>query len=91
MSRSAGTGSPVWFRCGGARRNSYHDRQYRVILTGRTKPYRAPRGSCIGSRSVFTSYEYRCEACGYVGWSNHMDLARQADDIEALAKRGMRA
>ncbi len=91
MSRSAGTGSPVWFRCGAARRSSYHPAQYSVTLTGRTRPYTQPRGSCIGSRSTFTTYEYVCDECGHVGWSNHVDLARQAGDVDALERRGMRA
>ena len=88
MSRSAGTGSPVWFRCGNDRRRQYHERQYAVTLTGRTRPYRPTTGHAIGSRSMFTSYEYRCESCGYVGWSNHMDLAEQALDAEAFERRG---
>ena len=88
MGRSAGTGSPVWFHCGAARRTRWHERQYTVTLTGRTRPYKSPKGSCIGSRSVFTSYEYRCDSCGHVGWSNHMDLAEQAMDAEAFEKRG---
>jgi len=89
MSRSAGTGSPVWFHCGAARRQRWHERQYTVTLTGRTRPYRPPRGSAIGTRSVFTAYEYVCDSCGHRGWSNHMDLAEQAKDAEAFSRRRM--
>ena len=88
MGRSAGTGSPVWWRCAKARTNRFHDRHYSAELTGRTRPYRPPSHSVIGQRSVHTSYEYVCSACGHRGWSNHMDLAYQAKDTEALLKRG---
>jgi hypothetical protein len=68
------------------RRYSRRDRNgHRVELTGRTRPYR-PRG-VTGVRSVHTSYEYRC-SCGYVGWSNHIDLAYRAGDDEALRRVG---
>ena len=86
--RGGGTGSPVWFRCFRARRTRYHPTEYGVKLTGRTRPYHAPRAP--GVRSVLTSYEYECDACGYVGWSNHVDLARQAGDEDAMKRRGYR-
>jgi hypothetical protein len=73
MGRSAGTGSPVWFRCFNERRGIGIDHE--ITLTGRTRPYRPKR--MIGSRSEFTSFEYEC-SCGHVGWSNHKDLARMA-------------
>lgn len=78
MGRASGAGSPVHFACPVARRNRNlttwslpegHD----VTLTGRTKPYTPPRA--IGSRSTFTSREFRC-TCGHVGWSNHAALER---------------
>lgn len=79
--KSAGAGSPVFFRCPGARYEAlwslYRDedmRQHDVVLTGRTKPYKPPRA--LGSRSTFVSREYECQACGHVGWSNHVDLER---------------
>lgn len=88
MGRSAGAGSPVWFHCWQARRYSGYDRGgHRVELTGRTRPHRKKKGSAMGSRSVHTSYEYRC-SCGHVGWSNHADLARMANDTEALKRSG---
>ena len=88
----AGTGSPIWFRCWRdrqtGRRFTTHTRETRIKLTGRTRPYRPGKGHAPGSRSVFTAYEYECD-CGYVGWSNHVDLARMANDTEALQRRGM--
>lgn len=86
--KGSGTGSPNWFHCARARRQRYHPRQYKVTLTGRTKPHRPSRA--IGSRHTFTSYEYVCDACGYRGYSSHIDLARQAGDEAAMRKRGMR-
>jgi hypothetical protein len=88
MSRSAGTGSPVWFRCYRDRMGDYDERGHTVALTGRTRPYRPPR--VLGSRSTFVSREYRC-SCGFVGWSNHIDLARRAGDAEAIRASGRSA
>lgn len=79
MSRSAGTGSPVWFRCSKCRstvRGSKGGWAGDVTLTGRerkTVSFRR-RYSCLGTRSTCIDREYRCE-CGHVGWSNHIDLA----------------
>jgi hypothetical protein len=73
VGRSASTGSPVYFRCYRVRRTEGLDHE--ITLTGRTRPYRPKR--MIGSRSEFTSFEYRC-SCGHIGWSNHRDLARMA-------------
>lgn len=85
MAKGSGTGSPNWFICYRGRKDRGHN--HRVKLTGKTKPYQPPRS--LGSRSTFTSYEYECE-CGYVGWSNHVDLARLAGDEEALRLTGRR-
>lgn len=92
MSRSAGTGSPTYFYCWKGRQTARFRRDgHRVELTGRTRPYHSKRYSMLGTRSMSTSYEYRC-SCGHVGWSNHADLARIANDVEALKrKKGMRA
>ncbi len=90
MSRSAGTGSPIFFHCWEARRFNLSDSDiHRVELTGRTRPYRNKRYSMLGTRSMSTSYEYRC-SCGHVGWSNHADLARMAGDTSALKRKGFR-
>lgn len=79
VSRSAGTGSPVWFRCYLDRKGIYDAGGHRVQLTGNTRPYHPKHRHCLGSRSTTTSYEYRC-SCSHVGWSNHIDLARLAGD-----------
>lgn len=83
MSRSAGTGSPLFFMCREARRIWYTDvrrtnderKAHRVKLTGRTRARRHSAGHAVGQRSHLVEREYEC-SCGHVGWSNHMDLAR---------------
>jgi hypothetical protein len=75
VSRSAGTGSPVAFRCHVERSTLRRGGEHRVKLTGRVRPYE-PRGP-MGSRSTFVAREYEC-SCGHVGWSNHIDLAHYA-------------
>lgn len=82
MGRSAGAGSPVWFRCHACRSTLVNDRSSTYELTGRTKPYKRSKYSMLGSRSTTTAYEYRC-SCGHVGWSNHIDLARKAASAAA--------
>lgn len=81
--KSAGAGSPVLFLCPMLRRiwpryNADHDRHV-ITLTGRSRPYRAPRYSALGLRSTTTAREYEC-SCGHRGWSNHVDLARIAGE-----------
>jgi hypothetical protein len=78
MGLSAGPGSPVFFRCTVARRRRER-RGHDVTLTGRVKPYKAGSYSAMGTRSTSTAREYRC-TCGYVGWSNHVDLERLANN-----------
>lgn len=84
MSMSAGAGSPLFFMCSVARKNKWraelHHRDprmghRRIVRTGRSRPYRPPRGSALGLRSLLTAYEYKCE-CGHTGWSNHYDVKR---------------
>ena len=89
MSMSAGAGSPVWFVCWRGRQTwkwedkVRHVRMFDITLTGRTRPYKPPKGSALGVRSTLTSREYRCE-CGHVGWSNHVDLERMARVTESV-------
>jgi hypothetical protein len=64
MGLSAGTGSPVWFRCYRARRE-HVGRGHVVTLTGRSKPYRPSVGHALGTRSTDKQREYEC-SCGYV-------------------------
>lgn len=85
MSRSAGTGSPVWFRCSACRSTLVRNYDSTVELTGRTRPAPSRRYHARGSRSTGTLREYRC-SCGHVGWSNHVDLAHRE-----LRERGVTA
>lgn len=77
MSRSAGAGHPLTFKCA----KSHRDRvlrtgvPHRVTLTGRERPNADGRGRPEGSRADNVRREYRC-SCGHVGWSNHRDLRR---------------
>lgn len=85
MSRSAGTGQPVSFRCPKARRDrgfpglgSVHAAGGpRVKLTGeRRRSYSRYAGS--GGRSdINFCYQFRCLDCDHVGWSRHIDIARR--------------
>ena len=76
MSRSAGTGSPIWFMCRAlrtdwrARKDRSDMERHQVRLTGRVKPNPSNRRNV---RVSDTLREYQCR-CGYVGWSNHKDL-----------------
>jgi hypothetical protein len=72
MGQSAGTGSPVWFKCHGQRQR--YGRHHQVERTGRERRYRPPRGSALGIRSDYVAREYVCRTCGHRGWSNHVDL-----------------
>lgn len=90
MGRSAGTGSPVWFRCFRDRRGDYHPPGSTVELTGRERGYGSKRGSAMGSRSTHISREYRC-SCGYVGWSNHVDLCDLAGSTREQDREKWRA
>lgn len=90
MGRSSGTGQPNWFGCTQCRKHWYtysrtngayghrHGHVDEVTLTGRVRKVPAGRG---GQRVTFTRYEYRCEHCGHVGWSRHIDLAYKADHV----------
>ena len=87
MSRSAGTGSPLNFRCAACRRReTCLDFKSRkgwsgdVELTGNTKKRQraSPRHGTV-------LHQYRCRSCGHVGYSAHNDLARKA---EAEAEAG---
>jgi hypothetical protein len=81
VSRSAGTGNPIWFHCSQARKIWYTDvertrrerNQHSVTLTGRTKVNPSRRRS--SGRVSDLSREYRC-SCGHIGWSTHKALER---------------
>lgn len=82
MSRSAGPGSPVFFRCSRCRdsRRFSSKTGWDVELTGRTRPNGAKKGHALGVRSTLISREYRCRDCGHVGWSSHVDLQRREEE-----------
>lgn len=84
---ASGAGQPNTFGCAKCRqewnRNHTRGESYlnkgtlgRITLTGRVRPVHARKG---GGRVCFTRYEYRCEDCGHVGWSRHIEVARKAD------------
>lgn len=78
MSQSAGAGSPISFDCSKCRAWTPRRNVSPLKMTGRTKPYRPPKHSALGVRSSLTSYEYECNDCKHVGWSNHKDAERLA-------------
>jgi len=81
MSQNAGAGSPVFFRCSACRSTLHprgHGEGFNVTLTGRVRPTRHRRYRARGVRSTGVDREYRCNDCGHVGWSNHIDLAERA-------------
>lgn len=71
MGRSAGAGSPVWFKCPKCRASASE-----VTLTGRARRMRRYRVA-VGTRNGNTSHEYTCK-CGHTGWSSHNDVTRYA-------------
>jgi hypothetical protein len=86
MSRSSGTGVPIYFICYKARRNQRYDssRPYsranysyppgheEIVRTGRTRGI--PPGT-QHARTLPERHEYRCE-CGHTGWTRHSDVLR---------------
>lgn len=86
MSRSAGPGSPIHFKCHRGREyfaNDYalereqRERHKEIKLTGRWRRPRPRPYHALGVRSSYFHIEYRCQ-CGHVGWTNHIDLAIRA-------------
>lgn len=78
MSRSAGPGSPIYFRCAKCRtkRRTEGKLGMHYEVTGRARHQRSNRGNATGVRHGTIAYEYRCLDCQHVGWSRHDDLAR---------------
>lgn len=77
---NGGTGYPITLRCGRCRRHDSwlvggNRRGYKLTATGRTKPM--PHK---GIRQTNRKIEYRCDECGHVGWTQHIDA-------EGLLKR----
>lgn len=87
MSRSAGTGQPLWWKCSVCRRAGL---QY--TSKEPTGNARVSRTGNAHGRSLPFLIEYRC-TCGHVGWSRHIDACcaflRRFRDVD-LAGRNQR-
>ena len=70
---NAGTGQPITLRCSSCRKDDWRgpNRGMNLIATGRFKAavFRAIRQT---SRLI----QYRCQDCGHVGWTQHIDAER---------------
>lgn len=79
MSRSAGPGYPIFFRCRELAsiwpRTSYDEKRHQTKLTGKVKP--TPFNGKGNPRKSWLTFQYEC-TCGHVGWSSHSDLQFQA-------------
>ena len=82
---NAGTGRPINFQCSQCRRKNQpwlplgtqperHGYWNEVTLTGRER--NAKLGNA-GIRNSEKEREYKCNHCGHVGWSRHVDLERR--------------
>jgi DNA-directed RNA polymerase subunit RPC12/RpoP len=79
VSRSAGPGSPYYFRCARCKtRTSRSDgkRGMNYVATGNVRPPPRRKHHARGIRSADQAYEYRCLDCGHTGWSQHSDMER---------------
>lgn len=71
MSRSAGQGVPICFRCWRCRRRGGRGGTIdRVRILGSRNTH-ARHGAV---RVTDLEYQYECLDCGHVGWSRHVDL-----------------
>lgn len=82
MSRSHGTGYPIWFMCPKLRRiwpRTSNDYRHHVTTpTGRVRP--TPRNGKGHARKIWWTMEYTC-TCGHTGWSSHKDLEREHKQV----------
>lgn len=81
MSRSAGPGSPITFKCARCRtyRRTVPGAGLNYEPTGKTRVESPERGHAPGIRhSSRLAIQYRCIDCKHVGWSRHNDVARKA-------------
>jgi len=60
-----------------------------ILLTGKIRAarFRLELGWRPGKRSEQWERQYKCTACGHIGWSNHVDLQR----LHSLMYAGMQA
>lgn len=77
MSRSSGTGSPLFLKCSTCKktrdeRGSASTGQ--LVRIGRERPYK-PRGA--PGRTSKIAYECECLDCGNVGWYAHKDAPKR--------------
>ena len=76
MSRSAGTGIPLTWKCHRCR--GHGGRCGKPVVTGRFEKRSDFRFIRRGRFYV----EYTCQECGFTGWTNHVD----AEDMLILKK-----
>lgn len=92
MSRSAGPGSPLTFRCNRCRSTTHlrdeSSRGLDYVLTGLALPAPRSKYHARGVRNGSMCYQYRCNDCGHTGWSSHNDVATR---FERRLKVGPRA
>lgn len=80
MSRSAGPGSPLYFRCTRCktlRPRNAPQRGMNYVATGNVRPASHNKNHARGIRSTSHAYEYRCLDCQHVGWSTHADVEKK--------------
>lgn len=73
MSRSAGTGQPVYLKCSWCKRQG---RSGRLVRTGRMRKYHR-RGCGVFGRYLDMSYQCECLDCGHCGFYAHRDVLRK--------------
>jgi hypothetical protein len=73
--------TPHWFKCSKCKRTAERTggilvaRSGRPVLTGREKTVRKTSDGKLDQRAV----EYRCEVCGFTGWTRHPSMIRRHD------------
>lgn len=83
MGRGKSAGQPLYFQCSACRKrkgyppNRLWDKGLilDVTLTGKTK---AIGDGNANGRSSNTRVQYKCDNCGHIGWSRHVDIFRKA-------------
>ena len=93
MSRSHGSGQPIHFKCSNCRKwrtqlvrdgalDCLAGRKF--VATGeRRRRFTTGGGPRIDNQF---QYQYRCNDCGHVGWSRHVDVRRAYEKLQAETK-----